>query len=78
MYTTTLINLNGSALGESESRSWIEEDKDDMNVILPMFGVGADLDITNQHFVRAEFERYGHPTKEYVDMYTVSYGFRFN
>ena len=78
VHTQTDLTLTTSFMGQSELRDWTEADKESLSVVLPMFGVGADFKLSKQHFIRAEFERYGHPTEEYVDMYNVSWGYHFN
>ena len=78
VHTQTDITLTTSFLGESDTRNWSDTDNESLSVVLPMFGIGMDIELVNQYFIRAEFERYGHPTKEYVDMYNVSWGYNFN
>ena len=77
VYTENVITLTAAIPGRSESISLRETERDRIEVVLPMVGVGADIEINRNHFIRTEFERYGHPTKQYVDMLTVSWGYRF-
>lgn len=56
------------------SGHWIIENKKErLTGILPVFGIGMDIGIDKNNFIRTEFERYGHPTEEYVDMATISW-----
>ncbi len=61
-----------------KSRTWSDDIKDsELKGMLPVWGIGMDIRINENHFIRTEMERYGHPTEIYVDMFTVQWGYRF-
>lgn len=78
IYIESKATISASIGDESGSLDWTQTDNESIAAILPMFGVGMDIDINDNHFIRTEFERYGHPTEQYVDMYTVTWGYKFN
>ena len=62
----------------SISETWSGDPKDtEISGMLPVFGIGIDVRINENHFIRTEIERYGHPTEIYIDMITVQWGYRF-
>jgi len=77
---TTQLSLTASAdtpFG-GRSRTWTgDEGYTELSGVLPVFGFGMDIRINENHFIRTEMERYGHPTEIYVDMFTVQWGYRF-
>ena len=62
---------------EEFTETYSEDKTSSLSGTLPVFGVGVDIQINEQHFVRVEAERYGHPNDEYVDMFTFQWGYRF-
>jgi len=76
-YIQNTITISAIIDNEVESITLREGDRDNIEAFLPMFGVGMDIQLNKHHFLRTEFERYGHPTEEYVDMYSVVWGYRF-
>ncbi len=77
VYIENTIILSATLGDNNESISWSEREKDNLKAYIPVFGVGVDVAINKQHFIRTEFERYGHPSQEYVDMYSILWGYRF-
>ena len=79
-YATSRFNLTASvdtSLG-GETRTWSSDIKDtELKGLLPVWGIGMDIQINKHHFIRTEMERYGHPTEIYVDMFTIQWGYRF-
>jgi len=62
----------------SRTETWTEDTGDvELHGMLPVWGIGVDIQLNENHFIRTEMERYGHPTEIYVDMFTVQWGYRF-
>ena len=78
VYMESKATLSASIGDESGSLDWAQTDNESIVAFLPMVGVGMDIDINDNHFIRTEFERYGHPIEQYVDMYTITWGYKFN
>lgn len=77
---TTQLSLTASVDTPFGGRTetWEDDLKEtEISGMLPVFGIGVDIRINKQHFIRTEMERYGHPTEIYVDMFTVQWGYRF-
>ncbi len=72
------VNITVGMLGQFETDAEIKRKNNSLEGWLPTIGVGVDFQLTERSFLRAEFERHGHPTKEpYIDMWFVNWGYRF-
>lgn len=63
---------------ESITEAELEQKSSTLKGLLPVVGFGFDVQLSKRSFLRTEFERYGHPTKEpYIDMWFINWGYRF-
>lgn len=74
---TTSIHASLETPIATRSESLQETKPIKLSGLLAVFGFGVDIQLTEQVFIRSEMERYGNPTDEYVDLYTVSLGYHF-
>lgn len=72
------VNISVSVPGQNMVEAELERESNTMRGLLPVVGIGVDVQITERSFIRTEFERYGHPTKEpYIDTVFISWGYKF-
>jgi len=64
--------------GKSTADVELERESSRLSVLLPVAGFGFDARITKQNYIRSEFERFGHPTKEpYIDVWSINWVYKF-
>ena len=76
---TTRENIIGyvETPDEDFTEVYSQSETSELSGVLPIFGFGVDVQVNKNHFVRVEAERYGDPSDEYVDMFTIQWGYRF-
>ena len=71
-------SISISIPGQSTADVELERESSRLRGFLPVTGIGFDTKITKQNYIRTEFERFGHPTKEpYIDVWSISWIHRF-
>lgn len=72
------VNISIGIPGQRETDAEIKRKSNSLKGWLPTIGVGVDFQLTERSFLRTEFERHGHPTKEpYIDMWFINWGYKF-